>query len=164
MDESPIDGLYRSYGPGVLRRARSLLGSEPAAWDALHEVFVRVLHNLDVFRGESSPMTWLYRITTNYCLNQLRDAGRHRARIRQHGLVLAKVSADDPELRLTLLQLLNRIPDELCEIAVYHYIDRMTHEEIAGVMGVSRRTVGNHLQAFRDKAQLLLGIALQVPA
>lgn len=163
MDQSPIDGLYRSYGPSVLRRARSLLGSESAAWDALHEVFVRALHNLEVFRGESSPMTWLYRITTNYCLNQLRDSGRHRTRIRQLGLVLSPASADDPELRLTLLQLLHRIPAELCEIAVYHYIDRMTHEEIAEVMRVSRRTVGNHLKAFREKAQLLLGVTLQVP-
>lgn len=164
MDESPIDGLYRSYGPGVLRRARSLLGSEQAAWDALQEVFVRVLHNLDVFRGESSPMTWLYRITTNYCLNLLRDSARHKTRIRQHGLVLSAVDPDDPELRLTLLQVLHRMPDELCEAAVYHYLDRMTHEEIAEVMGVSRRTVGNHLKAFRDKAQQVLGVTLQVPA
>ena len=162
MDQSPIDGLYRSYGPSVLRRARSLLGSESAAWDALHEVFVRALHNLEVFRGESSPMTWLYRITTNYCLNLLRDLARREARVRAHAITLSPISADDPELRLTLAKLLACIPSELCEVAIYHYVDRMTHDEIAEVIGVSRRTVGNYLREFREQAQQVLGGSFQV--
>ena len=162
MDVRSIDTLYRDYGPGVLRRARTLLGTDQAAWDALQEVFVRVLHRLEVFRGESSPMTWLYRITTNYCLNLLRDSARREARVRAHALTLSSISADDPELRLTLAQLLTRIPSELCEVAIYHHVDRMTHDEIAEVLGVSRRTVGNYLREFREQAQQVLGGSVQV--
>jgi len=108
-------------------------------------------------------MTWLYRITTNYCLNLLRDSARHEARLRAHAITMSPISADDPELRLTLAQLLTRIPAELCEVAIYHYVDRMTHDEIAEVLEVSRRTVGNYLREFREQAQHELGIAFQVP-
>jgi DNA-directed RNA polymerase specialized sigma24 family protein len=40
------------------------------------------------------------------------------------------------------------VPDELQDIAVYYYVDELSHEEIAGIVGVSRRTVGNRLATF----------------
>lgn len=58
--------LYQRYGVLVLRRARALLNDEQAARDATHDVFVKVLSALDDFRQESSPVTWLYRATTNH--------------------------------------------------------------------------------------------------
>ena len=82
--------------------------------------------------------------------------------MRAHALTLSSISADDPELRLTLAQLLTRIPSELCEVAIYHHVDRMTHDEIAEVLGVSRRTVGNYLREFREQAQQVLGGSVQV--
>ena len=76
-----MDGLYERYGAVVYRRARRLLGDEHAAWDAVQEVFVRVLKHARRFRREASPTTWLYRITTNYCLNVLRDSARHSRKL-----------------------------------------------------------------------------------
>ena len=40
-------------------------------------------------------------------------------------------------------------PAELREIAIYYYVDEMSHDEIAALVGVSRRTVGNRLEEFR---------------
>ena len=45
--------------------------------------------------------------------------------------------------------------DELRQIAVHHYVDGMTHAEIARVLDVSRRTVGNRLQQLAELAQSL---------
>ena len=80
MDASAIEALYRQYGSLVLGRARRLLGNDQAADDALQEVFVRVVRGYDAFRRDASPVTWLYRITTNYCLNLLRDSARRERR------------------------------------------------------------------------------------
>jgi RNA polymerase sigma-70 factor (ECF subfamily) len=149
----------------VLRRARTLLGDEEAAWDAVQEVFVRALQNARAFRRQSSPSTWLYRITTNYCFNVMRDAGRRREKLRD--LVLAAPRAAEqtgPEVGLTLRALLARLPDELSEIAVYYHVDRMSHGEIAALMGVSRRTIGNRLQEFQRRVQVALGRSAEVPA
>jgi len=152
-----IEELYERYGAVVFRRARMLLGDEQAAWDALQEVFVRVLRGGGAFRNQSSPMTWLYRITTNYCFNVVRDGTRLRDRHLAQAAERPLMSAEDPELRLTLSQLLSLIPEELCEIAVYYHVDRMSHDEIAQVVGVSRRTVGNRLKEFQTRAQGLWG-------
>jgi RNA polymerase sigma-70 factor, ECF subfamily len=155
--------LYARHGAMVLRRARTLLGDEEAAWDALQEVFVRALRNRRAFRRESSPTTWLYRITTNYCFNLLRDAGRRDGKLR--GLAPAALAGGDrspPDVRLAVSEILARLPDELCEIAVYHHVDRMSHDEIAAVMGVSRRTIGNRLKEFQRLAQAALGRSVEL--
>src|SRR5438067_13578400 len=49
----------------VYRLALRLLGDKEAAVDLTQEVFYRALRALPRFRGESSPRTWLYRITLN---------------------------------------------------------------------------------------------------
>ena len=157
--------LYSRHGAMVLRRARTLLGDEEAAWDALQEVFVRALRNQRAFRHESSPTTWLYRITTNYCFNVLRDAGRRQDKLRD--LVPAAPAAgpdSPPDVRLAVSEILARLPDDLCEIAVYHHVDHMSHDEIAAVMGVSRRTIGNRLKEFQRRAQAALGRSVQLLA
>lgn len=163
MDASTIDELYRRYGPVVLRRARAILGDEEMARDVLQEVFVKVVEQKGRFRGEASPMTWIYRITTNLCLNRLRD-GRRRAAILEErakemdpevGAVGAGTGGTTPstaEARLTLEAILQRVPEELWAIAVYYHVDHMTHAEIAQIMGVSRRTIGYRLEEFRRLA------------
>jgi RNA polymerase sigma-70 factor (ECF subfamily) len=156
-----IESLYERYGPMVHRRARQLLGDDQAAWDALQEVFVRALRRRDRFRREASPMTWLYRIVTNYCLNVLRDHGRRHEKLRQRAAARPVLAPDEPELRLALTELLARLPDDVAEIAVYAHVDRMSHDEIAEVMGMSPRTVGNRLQEFRARARVVLGIAVE---
>lgn len=145
--------LYQRYGALVLRRARALLGEEHAARDATHDVFVKVLSSLEDFRHEASPVTWLYRATTNHCLNLLRDQSR-RGRVvplLRADPLPASVSLDE---RLSLSTVLARVPDELREIAVYYYLDQMSHEEIARLTGLSRRTIGNRLVEFHAAAKL----------
>ena len=149
--------LYRVYGPLVLRRARAMLGDENAARDAAHDVFVKVLGALAAFRNEASPVTWLYRATTNHCLNVLRTKLRRpeeEQQEEQDALAEESLSVTD---RLTLTTVLARVPEHLREIAVYYYLDQMSHEEIAGLMGLSRRTVGNRLVEFHTAARFAAG-------
>src|SRR5438874_384381 len=70
MRDAPApDALYGLYGPMVLRRARAMLGDDHAAHDAAQEIFERALRAWSEFRADASPVTWLYRATTNHCLN-----------------------------------------------------------------------------------------------
>ena len=155
MAPPTLEFLYDSFGPMVLRRARAMLGDEHAAWDATHEVFLKVLAALPQFRQESSPVTWLYRTTTNHCLNVLRDLARRREVAED-----AEASHEPrPDERMTLLAVLQRVPTELREIAVYYYLDQMSQDEIAELCGLSRRTVGNRLVEFHAAARLAAGEA-----
>ena len=154
MTREQVDALYRTYGPAVLRRARAILGDETAARDAMQEVFVRVLQSGDAFRKEASPMTWLYRITTNFCLNTIRDGGRRAQLLREQAPPPAEAAPPSSETRAQVAQILGRVPEELREIAVYYFVDQMSHDEIAALIGVSRRTVGNRVETFLALAQV----------
>lgn len=169
LHRADIEALYRKYGALVRRRARSILGDETEAQDAMQEVFVRVTASMTEFRGASQASTWLYRITTNLCLNRLRDGRRRRTRLAEaaraaEGAPAPSPSASGPEARATMQRLLAQVPEELAQVAVYYYVDEMDQAEIAEVLGVSRRTIGYRLERFREQAQGLLGdVAAQLP-
>lgn len=163
MERGDLEDLYRRFGPLVLRRARSILGDDTEAHDAMQEVFVRVITALGEFRGLAQPSTWLYRITTNLCLNRIRDSKRRRERLKEIAVARGEApragEAREPELTATVQALLARLPAELGQVAVYYYIDEMDQDEIAGILGVSRRTVGYRLDRFRAEARAILEAA-----
>jgi len=71
-DEDAFAQLVRTYDQSVLRLAMNLLRSPEDARDVYQEAFLRVYRNLHSFRFDCSFHTWLYRIVTNICLDQLR--------------------------------------------------------------------------------------------
>jgi RNA polymerase sigma-70 factor (ECF subfamily) len=71
-DRSSFDSLVRRYDQSVLRLALHMLGNEQDAQDVHQEAFLKAYRHLGNFRFECSFYTWLYRIVTNLCLDQLR--------------------------------------------------------------------------------------------
>lgn len=71
-DRESFDALVRRYDRSVLRLALHVLGNEQDAQDVHQEAFLKAYRHLSSFRFECSFYTWLYRIVTNLCLDQLR--------------------------------------------------------------------------------------------
>src|SRR5438270_7817578 len=71
-DQDAFEQLVRAYDQSVLRLAMNLLRSPEDARDVYQEAFLRVYRNIHAFRFDCSFHTWLYRIVTNICLDQLR--------------------------------------------------------------------------------------------
>jgi RNA polymerase sigma-70 factor, ECF subfamily len=67
-----FEELVRRYDRDVLRLALNLMKRPEDARDGYQEAFLKVYKNLHRFRFECSFYTWLYRIVTNVCLDQLR--------------------------------------------------------------------------------------------
>jgi RNA polymerase sigma-70 factor (ECF subfamily) len=148
-----LDRLYREQGHMVIRRARRILGDEAEAREVLQEVFLSLLDRPDQFEGRSAVTTFLYSMTTNACLNRLRNR-RRRARLLADSAAPAEPrSGSEAEATLDASLLLARLPERLARIAIYYYLDEMTHEEIAELIGVSRRQVGNLLGRVQDEAR-----------
>ena len=145
-DALDIDALSRQYGAMVLRRCRRLLSDEDEAMDACQDVFVRLIEHRERLVG-TYPSSLLYRIATNVCLNRIRDRGRPA--ISPDDQLLASIaSAGDPagrsDARLLLDWLFGRHPESSRTIAVLHYLDGLTLDEVArqtemSVSGVRRR-------------------------
>lgn len=166
MHRRTLERLYLRYGPMVLRRARALLREEQAARDAMQEVFLRAMRALETQpelarsfeepSGEDGqatdpggPATWLYRVTTNFCLNARRDGARRHQLWSLHGEREEPARSDLGFARVQLAQIFAAISPELVELAHYFLIDELTHEEIAALYGVSRRTIGYRLDELR---------------
>ena len=98
-------------------------------------------------------MGWLYRVTTNLCLTGMRDLKRRKRILERWTSAPAPGTAALPaDSALTVRSLLRDVPDKLQELAVYYFVDEMSHAEIAALTGIPRRTVGYRLEQFRLRA------------
>lgn len=152
-----IEELYRSHGHVVLRRARTLLGSEPDAQEALQEIFAALLGNPAALRSTQSVVGYLYQATTHHCLNQLRNR-RNVVRLLERSGPADRLGGPAGEALTDLRRLLAQMPAEAAAAVVYHRVDGMTHDEVAGLLGCSRRQVGYLL----ERADLFLARTEQI--
>lgn len=156
MDELDVEQLCGRYGGMVLRRCRRLLGTEDEARDACQDVFVRLIEHRRQLRTEY-PSSLLYRIATNVCLNRIRD----RARRRDDGdqqleriACLAEPGAGS-HARVLLDRLFGWHPESTRTMAVLHYVDGLTLEEVAIETGLSVSGVRKRLRKLRETLRAL---------
>ncbi|MCA2977918.1 MAG: sigma-70 family RNA polymerase sigma factor [Myxococcaceae bacterium] len=143
--------LYARYGAAVFHRCRYLLKDPTAAEDAMQDVFAKAMVNEASFRGEASPMTWLLRIATNHCLNVLRE---RRAAWHDQYEAMEQVKgssaggAGSLEARDLVRRTLARFDVETQAAVVHYWVDDLTLEEVAQVLGRSVPTIRKRLNAF----------------
>jgi RNA polymerase sigma factor (sigma-70 family) len=156
-----IEGLYERYGPMVLRRCRKLLRDETHAVDAMHDVFVQLLRHEDELRPNAGS-SLLFRLATNVCLNKMRTS-RRRPEDSEDDLVLTIAHDLDVESRAQARSLLAKLfaeePESSATIAVLHFLDGMTWEQVAQEVGMSVsgvrkrcRTLGARLEQLKEKS------------
>ena len=148
---------YESYGPMVLRRCRWILKDEERARDAMHEVFVQLIRNEKRLRDEY-PSSLLYRMATNICLNILRSRSRS-PEVNVDETVLAIAGCEEPQSRLNARDMLARLfkgeRESTRTIAVLHYADGLTLEEVSREVGLSVSGVRKRLRALRQHVREL---------
>jgi len=140
--------LFRAHGPAVYRRAFRLLGSRADAEEATQEVFLRVMRSAERDDRRAAVTTWLYEVTTNYCLNRLRDGRRRAQLLSQKSPVSDDARANGHDDLLTVRKLLAAADERQARAAIHVYVDGMSQAEAAELMGVSQRTVSNLLERF----------------
>jgi RNA polymerase sigma-70 factor (ECF subfamily) len=151
-----IEDLYDRYAHLVYQRCLALLGNPAEAEDALQEVFVRAMKAADDFRGESSEMTWLYRISTNHCLNVIRGSKRKANGAKRQQLQMQdadSVPGTSVEDIAVIRELLPSFDREIQELAICYFVDGMNLEETARESGLSVPTVRKRLKQFVEKAR-----------
>ncbi len=151
-DGLDVEALSRQYGAMVLRRCRRLLGDQDEALDACQDVFVRVIERRERL-DDGYPSSLLYRIATNVCLNRIRDRARRPA-TPDEALLASIAALDAPgarsEATLLLDWLFRRHPESSRTIAVLHYVDGLTYEEVAREMRLSVSGVRKRLRKLRQ--------------
>jgi len=151
MTSAALDQLYRSHGHLVLRRAQRLLRNEADARDIVQDVFLEIFRNPDRFEARSSIATYLYAATTHACLNRIRD-GRNRTRlVTVATAATSSLAAPRGESTALACEILTGLSDDDAALAVYLFCDELTHDEVAGLLGCSRRHVGDLANRLRRR-------------
>jgi RNA polymerase sigma-70 factor, ECF subfamily len=136
----------------IMRRCRQMLRDEDAALDALQDVFARWMQS-----GRELPQypsSFFYTMATRICIDRIRSAA---ARPQGGSALLEEIaSAEDLEGSSGARRLLERIfggQDPGTRVmAVLHYVDGLTHEEVAAEVNMSAAGVRRRLQRLREKA------------
>jgi RNA polymerase sigma-70 factor (ECF subfamily) len=150
--------LYSTYGPVVYRRCLKLLRDREAARDATQDVFVKLVRDMGRLAGPEDPLPWIYRVSTNHCLNLLRAKRRRGQEVEgdAEALEVAAPHAAYPSSAVARA-LLARFDAGTQAVAVGVLVDGMEHTELAEALGVSRKTVQRRLDRFLARARGLLG-------
>jgi RNA polymerase sigma-70 factor, ECF subfamily len=141
----------------VLRRCRRLLIDEEQAMDAAQETFVKLLRYQERLT-DAAPSSMLYTMATNVCLNMMRTAQRRPRGVGEQMLEVI-ASAEDVEAtaldRHTLEKVFENERASTRTMAVMHYVDGMTLEEVAGHVGLSVSGVRKRLRQLRERTRAL---------
>ena len=152
-----LDQLLRRYEPQVHALCRRITGNDADAHDAAQDAMIAVVRGLPRFDGRSRFSTWLYRVVTNACLDELR---RRRRRpvvglpeldgttveivdIRQESV------ADQVVGRSFIDEILADLPDAYRAALVLRELGRFEYAEIAELLGVPTGTVRSRIARGR---------------
>jgi RNA polymerase sigma-70 factor (ECF subfamily) len=151
-DELDVGALSRRYGPMVLRRCRRLLRDDDEALDACQDVFLLVIEHRARLNAQY-PSSLLFRMATNVCLNRIRDRGRRPEEVDDERLqTIARLEepGGGSHARLLLDWLFARHPESTRTIAVLHYVDGLTLEQVASECGMSVSGIRKRLNKLRQ--------------
>ena len=163
-DLRAYERLYSLHGARMKNLARNILGSPTDAEDAVQETFLKVQRGVASFRGESSFVTWTFRILVNTCY----DARRSRLRKKE-------VAADDeqqrddaaprpephaavahPSLRMALERALAKLTRHQRDVFLLYEVEGFRHAEISSMLEISEAASKNTLfQAKKNLRQML---------
>jgi RNA polymerase sigma-70 factor (ECF subfamily) len=148
--------LLPRYRDKVFRLCFSMLRDRTWAEDTTQDVFLRVWRALPGFAGQSALSTWIYAISKNACLSELRkrrpqvsldlDEDDYHPEI----AALAAPEADD-SATVSVTQLLDQLPERYRQAVTLFYMQDKSYEQTAEILGLPLGTVKALLHRARKR-------------
>lgn len=162
-DREAMRELYEQNQRRVFSVAMNYFGgNRELAEDVTQKVFVKLLTRMD-FRGESEFTTWLYRLTVNACTDEARKMRRFVDLTGLFGLA-GPLAAEVQQLMAERDEISNLVTREVACLrpkyrvpVVLKYVEGLSYQEIAEVMGCSPGTVASRLNRGLKKLEAKLG-------
>jgi RNA polymerase sigma-70 factor, ECF subfamily len=153
----------------VFRLSLSMLNNETQAQDLTQEVLIKIWKALPRYSGAASLSTWIYAITRNTCLTELRKRNSHPTislnAPEMQGMDLAAEDPAQAGAQMDVAAMLARMPERYRLVITLFYLEQKSYEEVAAMLEMPLGTVKNML--FRGRQELLrlgAGRAAHLPA
>jgi RNA polymerase sigma-70 factor (ECF subfamily) len=152
-DREAQRALYERYRDRVYSLVVHMVADDDAAEDVLQAVFLRVFRSLAGFRGDASLATWIYRIALN-------ESRRHRSGRRAASVPIEELFGSGEELdpaphpdaayssdqrREIVSRAVQELTPRLREVVVLRYVEELSYEQIATILGCAEGTVASRL-------------------
>ncbi len=159
-DERAFRDLVEPHRRALEIHAYRMLGSPHDAEDVVQETLMRAWRTLERFEGRASIETWLYRIATNACLDELERRPRRPEPVHPYPdqrLLDAATPVVDPEARyaeregieLALLTAIQRLPGRQRAILILRDVLGWTATEVSELLESTVAAVNSGLQRAR---------------
>ena len=162
-DQVAFGELVQQYQKRVFALAVRMCPTPELAEEAAQEAFLAAWQGLPFFRGDSAFATWLYRLTSNACVDLLRKENRHQGPSLDDETVSAEVpdpaptpekAVEQQELRRQIEAGLQTLSPEHREVLILREIQQLSYDEIADVLSLDLGTVKSRIN--RGRRQFLL--------
>lgn len=153
LKQDQFEQLYQTHYPKVMRLCMGYVkGDVDLAKDLAQEVFIKVWENLGSFRNESAVGTWIYRITVNTCLVQIRMKRSSQDTVAIDQLrAPEEVTDHDYEKHLKQLYVCINKLDPTAKGIILLELEGLPQKEIAAVMGLSHEAVRVRIHRIKNK-------------
>ena len=163
-DIGAYEELIDAYLKKVFNLAFRIIGNYDDAADLAQETFVRIFKAISKFKEESSFSTWIYRITTNVCLDEIRkrknkkilsldedihmDDGDMKRQV-ESDEIGPEQNAEREEVRRIVNDAINMLPEDQRVVITLRDIDGMSYEEISETLKCPGGTVKSRINRAR---------------
>lgn len=164
--------LLDNFQQKVFSTCISFVPNKQDAEDIAQDVFIEVFNSISKFKGDSKLSTWIYKITTNKCLEFIRkkntkkrfgflksimgndlpaDKTNYFTEINHPGIIL-----ENKELNETLFFAINQLPNDQKLVFTLHKIDGKSYQEICDIIDKSLSSVESLMFRAKKNLQKLL--------
>ncbi|HOJ80894.1 MAG TPA: sigma-70 family RNA polymerase sigma factor [Clostridiales bacterium] len=170
-DVEAFEQLIEAYQKKVYNLALRMTGNQDDAADLAQEAFIRVFRSISGFKEQSSFSTWVYRITTNVCLDEIRKR-KNRKVISideeihmDDGEIKRQVISEEPlpdelaereELRSIVNAAINSLPEDQRIVLTLRDLNGLSYDEIAKILDCPGGTVKSRINRARQALRNVL--------
>ena len=171
-DIEAFEQLIMGYQKKVFNIALGMMGNHDDASDVSQEVFIKVFKSIGSFRQQSSFSTWIYRITVNTCLDELRkrknskktfslnqviylEKSEVKRQIEDDGLT-PESAAEKNELKKTVREAIFQLSNEYKEVIILRDINGFSYDDIAKIINCPEGTVKSRINRARGMLKEIL--------
>ncbi len=166
-DPKALESLFSVYKDKVFNTALGYLQNIQDAEEITQDVFIEIFNSAGKFKGDSTLNTWIYRITVNKCLDQI----KYQKRKKRFAVITSIFKADTGELNIDtpdtihpgieielkersqiLFKMLNKLPESQRTVFILSKIESLSYKEISEVLKCSVSSVESLI--FRAKQNL----------
>jgi RNA polymerase sigma-70 factor (ECF subfamily) len=153
-----FEEIYERYANKVYRKCYSFVYNQAKAEDFTHDIFLKLIVKIGTFKETSKFSTWLYSITYNFCMDQIRVNKKNVEVALEGNHDIMDESDDDDFVSMhsdSLSKTLEKIPSDEKALILMKYQDDFSIKEIADTLKITESAVKMRLLRSKEKLRRL---------